>query len=231
MKWSDYILEVRKREREPYELVNSLIESLYGGSVEINVPVTRCLHATIGLTTEIGECFEAWTIAAADNLGRYDRKNLEEEIGDIFWYTGLLLDAAGFPLKDLQEFDDSYLEDFLPAWNNLRTDLALQYVLINCTKLLDIAKKYFVYGKKDVFIGDALAGLTEAHIHNLYLLCASLNLNPEELRQMNCNKLQARYGDGFSNDAALNRNVEAERAAMLDDIDEAKEMTEYHNVN
>jgi NTP pyrophosphatase (non-canonical NTP hydrolase) len=63
--------------------------------------IQRLLHASIGLTTEIGEF--------ADALKKYifyskdlDEINLKEEIGDIFWYIAIAIDALGESFDSIQ---------------------------------------------------------------------------------------------------------------------------------
>jgi NTP pyrophosphatase (non-canonical NTP hydrolase) len=222
MLWSNYIVEVVKREGNNYEMLENLGGNTgdAGNGDNYRTPEQfanlRCLHATIGIVGEVGECFEAYTFASANNQGRYDRENMEEELGDIQWYTGLLIDACGSPIDGLQAFDDDFDDNFGPAWKTLRPELQLQYTLMQACKLLDVAKKYFVYGKNDVPIAEVMKYGIESHMNNIYLLHAAFGFNPAQTRNSNCAKLQARYGEGFSNENALNRDVVAEGIAMAE---------------
>src|ERR1035437_7604921 len=64
--------------------------------------VIRILHASMGLSTEAGELLDAMKKHIF-----YDKKldmvNLQEELGDIFWYAAQLADAAGFTFEDTME--------------------------------------------------------------------------------------------------------------------------------
>jgi NTP pyrophosphatase (non-canonical NTP hydrolase) len=64
--------------------------------------VIRILHASMGLSTEAGELLDAMKkhIFYGKKL---DMVNLQEELGDIFWYAAQLADAAGFTFEDTME--------------------------------------------------------------------------------------------------------------------------------
>ena len=64
--------------------------------------VIRILHASMGLSTEAGELLDAMKkhIFYGKKL---DIVNLQEELGDIFWYAAQLADAAGFTFENTME--------------------------------------------------------------------------------------------------------------------------------
>ena len=53
----------------------------------------RITHGIIGSTTESVELLEAFQAAVARS--EYDKVNLGEELGDIYWYLAIILDATG----------------------------------------------------------------------------------------------------------------------------------------
>lgn len=62
----------------------------------------RILHAAAGMCTEAGEF--------VDQLKKHifygkplDTINLEEEIGDLFWYVGIMCDTGGFDITSIME--------------------------------------------------------------------------------------------------------------------------------
>ena len=57
--------------------------------LEINA---RILHAAVGIFTEAGEVLDA--VITSLESGKLDLVNLHEEIGDINWYTAILLDET-----------------------------------------------------------------------------------------------------------------------------------------
>lgn len=76
-------------------------------------------------------------------------------------------------------------------------------------ELLDAFKKHIYYKKElDVVnIGEEIADIQ----WYLFNLCRLLNLDMEQLLEANIAKLKARYGDKFSSEKAINRDLETER--------------------
>jgi NTP pyrophosphatase (non-canonical NTP hydrolase) len=76
-------------------------------------------------------------------------------------------------------------------------------------ELLDAYKKHFAYGKElDVVnVGEEIADIMW-YVSNL---CRIKGINLEEILQRNIDKLKARYPDKFSQEKALNRNLDKER--------------------
>lgn len=101
--------------------------------------------------------------------------------------------------------------------NNLRDGLADELHMVigistEAGELLDAYKKHFAYGKEldTVNVGEEIADLMW-YISNL---CRLLNISLEEMLQRNIDKLKARYPENFTQDNALNRNLEKERKIL-----------------
>jgi len=62
----------------------------------------RLLHATMGLATEAGEALDALKKHIFYNRP-LDTINLQEELGDIFWYAAILADACDFTFEDTMQ--------------------------------------------------------------------------------------------------------------------------------
>jgi NTP pyrophosphatase (non-canonical NTP hydrolase) len=79
-------------------------------------------------------------------------------------------------------------------------------------EIQDILKKRLAYGKPiDMTnlkeeLGDLMWYIAR--------LCKSFNFTLEEVMELNINKLKARYGDKFTEEAALNRNLVKERDVL-----------------
>lgn len=77
---------------------------------------------------------------------------------------------------------------------------------------LDAIKKYIYYGKElDIQnlkeeVGDALYGCQ--------VVCDTLGITIEEAMEINARKLKKRYPEGFSEEKAINRDVEQESEVM-----------------
>ena len=116
--------------------------------------------------------------------------------------------------------------DYSPIQNRVKKEEAsklLHYILgvgSEAGELQDQLKKHFIYGKdldRANLIeesGDVLWYLSRM----LVLLDSSL----EEAMEKNNAKLKARYGDKFTEHAALNRDLEKERAVLEEDNNDQK---------
>lgn len=79
-------------------------------------------------------------------------------------------------------------------------------------ELMDQFKRHIYYGKPlDVVNIKEELGDKMWYIMNL---CRLLDLNLEEIMDININKLRVRFPDKFTNEAALNRNLDAERETL-----------------
>jgi NTP pyrophosphatase (non-canonical NTP hydrolase) len=67
-----------------------------------NPDVSRVLHAAMGLCTESGELLDA--LKKNMFYGKeLDIVNLQEEVGDLFWYIAMLCDALGVTFEEVWE--------------------------------------------------------------------------------------------------------------------------------
>jgi len=90
----DYINSVLKTEsRDTHEIYNRFSASKL-----------RILHAVMGLSTESGELLDA--VKKHYFYGKpLDETNLIEEMGDIFWYLGVLADVLGTTFEEVQRLN------------------------------------------------------------------------------------------------------------------------------
>jgi len=91
----------------------------------------------------------------------------------------------------------------------------LHYVLGLCTEvgeLQDTIKKFVAYGKAidRTNIKEELGDILWYHAR----MCDLFGFSYEEVMETNINKLKKRYGDKFTEHAALNRNLEEERKIL-----------------
>lgn len=106
--------------------------------------------------------------------------------------------------KDIKKrFDSDYMIDVLHSAIGLSSEAG---------ELLDAVKKHLYYGKAlDVVnlkeeLGDALWFIS--------ILLNRLEISFEEVMEKNIEKLKARYGDKFSEEKAINRNLTNEREIL-----------------
>lgn len=160
-------------------------------------PNQRLLHAAMGLCTETAELYEV-----------QNEQHELEELGDICWYLALAFDAVGSSFEQAPVFAAEEFHAFV------RGEDPGEAMVIYSTEVLDIVKKQIFYGREaDVLkIVDALTMIKNVVIHGLDM--ADLDYSLEDIIEANMKKLKARYPDKFSEEAAINRDVKAEYAAM-----------------
>ena len=90
---SEYIKNAMKTETVDYENI----------AKKVNDPkLQRMLHAVYGLSTEAGEMLDQYKrhIYYGAPL---DLVNVEEEMGDLFWYLAILSDTIGVPFEQIMD--------------------------------------------------------------------------------------------------------------------------------
>ncbi len=167
----------------------------------------RILHSLTGLGSELSEVQEM-----VENP-RFDGVNLKEEMGDLKWYMGIMVDELKF---DPDQVFSNNEPGGIVAYGSVNQQAELQHQVHGMVKAIgtitDIAKKSLFYGKE----------LNTAEILNQlqkldYYINYSLRLYGQtsaQARERNIEKLRARYGEKFTEAAALERNLEAERAIL-----------------
>lgn len=152
----------------------------------------KLLHAAIGILTEIEELLD-------NHSGEEkDLTNMLEEAGDITWYLAIIG----------REFKIDYPQIIIKDKNNDPLKLVIKLIKNSC-KLLDIMKKKIYYNKP-------IDELKFKNISHLIMLDLSdyMNIYDIDIQKsfnVNIEKLKARYGDKFSSDRAINRDLKTER--------------------
>jgi len=157
-------------------------------------PNERLLHAAMGLCTEVGELFEVES-----------EQHLIEEVGDVYWYLALAHDALGL------DFERYEIEIDLDTWNP-RGESPIESLSIYTTDLLDMVKKQVFYGRTIDLQKAELTLFTLKAVLKAALIME--DIDPKAVLQANINKLTTRYPEKFTEEAANNRDVKAEYAAM-----------------
>lgn len=84
-----------------------------------------------------------------------------------------------------------------------------------CTEsgeLLDMLKKHLNYGK-DFDRANAIEELGDL-LWYVAIACDELGVSIEDIMKINIDKLKARYGEKYSDDRAINRDLKAEREIL-----------------
>lgn len=160
----------------------------------------KLLHAVIGILTEIEELLENHDgQKTPDEIGR------NEEIIDVLWYCAIIS----------REYNVDYPQ-IITSTKNQDPEGLIMRVIKNTCKLLDMIKKKLFYNKpidenyfKTIF-HLILLGISD------YANCYDINL--EESFETNIEKLKARYGDKFSSEKAINRDLDLERKILSKEV-------------
>jgi hypothetical protein len=174
----------------------------------------RFLHGAFGVCTEATELFEML------EKKRLDLVNLKEEAADICWYLGVLVDEFKFSPEILVqeptiEKNNSLFFKMWPIKNVLlrrALNLELDILSKNVGLLQDLAKKSLFYGR-DLSIPKVEECVKEI-AENLANLCVLGDFTMAEMMDSNIKKLAKRFGDIFSEEKALNRDLDAERKIL-----------------
>ena len=150
------------------------------------------LHAVIGVLTEVEELLD-------NHIGdEQDITNMLEEAGDITWYLAIIG----------REMDLDYPQLVVKTKNDNPMKLVLKIVKNTC-KLLDMMKKKLYYNKPiDENLFKTITTLVMLDVSD-YMNTYDIDI--EKSFDVNIDKLKARYGDKFSSEKAINRDLETER--------------------
>lgn len=146
------------------------------------------LHMFLGVNTEIGEVLDVFKKNLAYGK-EIDRVNLEEEIGDICWYFA---NQMTFEEYDIDFEITSIMEDY----SNLN-QIEMCYQLFEFSRLFNVEDSSWF----DLW-------------QELYDLASALNIDLHKALERNINKLKVRFPEKFTQENALNRDLEAERKIL-----------------
>lgn len=98
----------------PYDQVDGTkpISMMMEGLSTDSDKAEKLLHGIIGIATEAGEMLEA--LLKAFHEGALDVVNLDEEIGDQFWYQAMLLRETGNTFENVQKINIEKLKARFP---------------------------------------------------------------------------------------------------------------------
>ena len=164
--------------------------------------VINLFHAVLGLTSELGELYEAT-----------DSTNVLEECGDGLWYTALGLsvfdEVVVFTEMDEDEFDVGFQELYFQ-------DVLVQ-MFFNASQLLSLVKANLFYGRDldEPEVVELLRALSEDFFYVAWVEGAT----PAKVMVQNQLKLtdknEGRYRDGkFTEKEANVRDLDAEKSVM-----------------
>lgn len=162
------------------------------------------LHAVMGSLTEIEELLDNYNLKNGELLISVEKQgSVAEESADIFWYLSILFRELNLSLEDnpYKKIDDE-LNGF---------EILLRYLQVNL-KMLDSLKKKLYYNKNiDVMIFISQTFELYSLLENY---CHYYNTDISSILEKNIAKLKSRYGEKFSSERAINRDLEAEKKIL-----------------
>jgi hypothetical protein len=166
----------------------------------------RLIHAVLGLSSELSEVQEA---VDADKI---DTTNLMEEVGDLYWYMAILADEFSSAEVVFVNNDSSPIRTARPSDARALLQQNVNYMVRNAGSLADLVKKTVMYGK-DLDVSMLLTYLRGLD-YNINQALRIYGMTAQAARESNLNKLSARYEKGFTEKAALNRDLKTERSVL-----------------
>lgn len=152
----------------------------------------KILHAVIGILTEVEELLD-------NHIGEnQDFTNMLEECGDLCWYLAIIG----------REYQLDYPQLIVRSKNEDPMKLIIKITKNSC-KLLDMLKKKIYYNKH--IDENLFKTITNFIMLDISDYMNTYDINIEKSFDVNIEKLRARYGEKFSSEKAINRDLETER--------------------
>lgn len=160
------------------------------------------LHCATGLVTESAELVDA--IKKHVFYGKpLDVVNIKEEIGDLLWYIAIPVRMFEEDFNINSQNDDFYKKK---RKNQIQTKEGLIKFFLYFDNMVNTFSK--------AIIVRPLPYDYEYIFEEINLICEIYSLDLGEIMDININKLKARFPLNFTNENALNRDLDKERAIL-----------------
>lgn len=160
------------------------------------------LHASFGLITELGKLVDIFkrNIFYGKEI---DIVNVKEELGDLFWYLAII--SREYNIDDL----------FYKIKQVSNIEMSIEEIMIHLNNNVSIMSKNITNIDNSEPLNKTFFGLNFNLILTFLICLASkFNLSLEDILETNINKLKKRFPDKFTNELALNRDLEKERKVL-----------------
>lgn len=182
------------------------------------------IHMGMGAVGETGEIIDAAkkvfiylkdpTTIPAGATEPWFMTNMIEEIGDCFWYVGNTLPELGVEPWHLQRAIDQGVEEGTRAQPELLKDMMMGAYIINCSEAISRLYGGLIHEEQPQPGSGKAISYVESLGRCMGMMAGALGVDPHVAMERNIAKLKARYGEKFSEKAALNRDLSAERVAL-----------------
>lgn len=187
--------------------------------------LSRLDHAAKGMCTEIGELKDM--LKKHIVYGKpFDEVNVLEECGDQLWYLALAAAALDLPMAGLMPHPKGWwTEEFDGSASHIKNDLRMSAVDFGA-RVIFISAAAFDQELGLVISGgwtfelwaqkapNDAGGRLRAQIEGVALVLRACGYTLEQAMERNIEKLRKRYPEKFTAEAALNRDLDGERAVL-----------------
>jgi hypothetical protein len=170
----------------------SLSEKTMSTEFHCDNQVENLIHGVTGILTELDELF-----------GWNNEFNKMEEVADVFWYLALIDRELKLNLQ---------MPNYTKGFTQITSEsLVFQSFRISIN-LLDSLKKKLFYNKNINF--DTFSVQTKSVFENMCTFCFINNIQIDSILDTNIEKLRVRFGDKFTTERAINRDLNLEKAIL-----------------
>lgn len=198
-----------------YEYRQFVIETEIGSLSEY----PKKLHAIMGMNGEAGECIDILKkhIFQGHDLGI---NHLLNEMGDVCWYTMLLIIDLDIEPKYIFEYVDRLLHRDEPKDKPSYSDLMYYILDINrdCGSIVNVY--YDTKSIPDQLMLEPLRNI----FYNISMVANVFDRTLDDIFDINYRKVKFRYPSGFDSKLSINR-------AMTDESDKDRVMAEKNDYN
>jgi NTP pyrophosphatase (non-canonical NTP hydrolase) len=174
------------------------------------------IHMGLGIVGEFGELIDA--VKKEYIYGKVvDHINHIEEVGDVLWYVANLLPELSVEAKYMQTaLDKGYTRGLqIQQTEKVHEDMNMGEIILSLTEAIAKQAAQLARLNPEEVPGTSFAvQIIENFAGNTGVLCGLLGVDSSMAMERNIAKLKARYGDKFSSEAALNRDLGAERSVL-----------------
>lgn len=158
----------------------------------------KSIHALMGMNGEAGECIDILKKHYFQGH-KLDEKHLLNELGDVCWYTMLLMVDLNIEPSVIFDYIDRLIhpED---KYSLAETCIGQVFNLnTNCGKAIDIC---FDNSNNP---GMSIYGVLRLIFYNIKVIANEFNKTLEDIFDINYRKIRRRYPNGFSTEMSINR--------------------------
>ena len=159
----------------------------------------KILHAIMGMNGEAGECVDILKKHMFQGH-EFDENHFLNELGDVCWYTMLLMIELGTELENIFEYKGQLIDT---DWAEEIPDKGLYYVLNlnkNCGSIVETC-----YNCSNLSRFTSLKVLRSI-FYNIIMTANVFDKTLEDIFDINHEKIQKRYPEGFSLKLSTNRS-------------------------